>query len=769
MIAQDDAQILLEGLNYLTENPKATVWKGTSRISFLGSLSEIFLTDDINQIRKDLQMLSSGQVSSNTTPQDVIERAVKQGITKENLEVRVQEQRSQVKYWVNKIKERTAAQKIAEKEIKSTESAKTAEKETTPKPQPEKVQKETAKPKARETVIKENIQPKEEVIPITDKESVENQVSVDEKLENIQITFDTKETGSVQERLDASQPFYVASLKSKESEFIDLNPSLNLISKGVSSEALNNASNSLPEGPEKHTIQRISLTMEKIERIFPDEISRFRNFVSVENLEIQIAKTDFNPSSNNIFLSSNQQGGYSISDGSSYIDSIASFAKDKVLNKASDAVLSKVKTEVGGKLAKSAIGKAVSSFGKKIAGTAIGKAIGAIGGKIATAIAAIGGPLAWLIGLVANAVMGWLTEKLLPLLNKIKDWIKNAAAGTATAAITIISIPFIYVASSFITTLLIVLIVLPISVAVIMFIINSGAYVVPPNESIFKSENAFVEVIKDAEPSGPFENSSLPLKIKYTISIRAKKEQLTNLRFSHICKVVNKNSQTDCDSPLPQDKPESISAASPYVFMYETTYSGNAYQDSLVINTFTVTADSTSTKNENTSGSASIIIGEAPTQCLTLSGNWPGGYKANMETAIAHLASGYGNFLAKVCSGGDLALKYNPDSVAYWGYYHGTYIDFYKGGLVTEREAKYILAHELAHALADRIPSIYMRYLSTSGITSETPRCLYSYDSSLLEERFAESVAFYAANPCSFLLQNKYPIHYRFVKENVFK
>ncbi len=621
MIARSDALILLEGLDYLIENPNVQSWKGTSRISFLGSLSEIFLTDDIGQIRKDLEIISSGQISSNTTPQDVLERAANQNITKENLEVRVQEQRSQVKYWVSKLKERVAEQKTIENQVKKTETTGATGKETINQKQT----KTTPQQKPKEVPIKEKLSTKEAVIPVTGKEEIGKETPVKQKLENIQIKFDVKETGGVEERLNATQPFLAASLKTQQSEFIDLNPSLNLISKGISSKNLERASNSLPEGPEKESLFRISYTMKEIEKIFPDEISRFKNYTSIENLEIQISKSDFTPTQNNILLKPNINsfGGYTAFDDSSSVEDIAGFAKDQVLDKASDAILSKVKTQIGGKLANSALGKAVSSLSSKLTSSAIGKTISALGAKIGAAFGNI-------VGAIVGAIAGWIAEKLLPFLQKIKDGAKKVAKGAIATVATIIFLPISLFASSFVTTFLITIITLPILVAIIMFIINSGAYVVPAKPSTISAQeliSPYIDVIKTANPAGPFKNSELPLEIEYTVEIKAKKSGLTNIQINDNCTVTKKNSSPSCPSissgtkiPTGDEIPENITTSQSFSFKYKRSYSSPTFEDSLIIDTISVVADVPEQKNVESASSAIIKIGNPPEQCPS---GWP--------------------------------------------------------------------------------------------------------------------------------------------------
>ncbi|MFH1971546.1 MAG: hypothetical protein ABIJ05_04150 [Patescibacteria group bacterium] len=562
-----------------------------------------------------------------------------------------------------------------------------------------------------------------------------------------------------------------------------------LFVRGIRSNVLEEKFQGFQTNRQDEIAQLIS-NIRKYEEAFPG-YAKLINPLSPKDISLLTsANSGFNQAQVALMMKPVGEGGISILPKGGPLGGILDRVGQQLFGKAASGFVNKALTSVAGKVASgaavsTAAGTAASAltsvaggpaglllfaaqYGKQILGKIADWIsqnkevfIGILGVASGFGIIAFGGPaLAAFVPMAVGgmSLVGAAGGGMKGIGKGVSGFWNTVLAGFTTVFFPSIGIPFLITA-----------ITLPFVIAIIIFIINSGAYIVPPSESLLISENTFIEVTKDAVPSGPFENSDLPLKIKYNISVRAKKGMLTNLRFSHTCKVVSKNSQTNCEAPLPQDKPDSISPTAPYIFSYETTYSGNSYQNSLVINTFTVNADTSSSKNETTSGSASIIIGEAPTQCLALSGTWPGGYKANMESAIAYLATGYGNFVAKICSGGDLALKYNPSSVSYWGFYHKTYIDFYSGGLTSERDAKYILAHELAHALADRIPSIYMKYESTAGITSETPKCLYDYNTSLLEERFAESISFYAANPCSFSLQSKYPIHYRFVNENVFK
>jgi len=669
MIAKEDAQLFLKILDYFTGNPNKTIWEeqgNISRKTFLVTLAQIFRTDDIGQIRKDLVKITSGKISPNTIPQDVLDRAKKQGLTEENLKTIVQDQKSQVKYWANKIRQnlaqkKTASKKTATGEGKIETATEKVKKETsTTQAQIKNVEKESTQQKAKEVSLKGGLPTKKVVVPATGEGKIETEIPVGQKLKDIQIKFDSSKLGSSQERLNATQPFFVASLKSQKSEFIDLNPSLNLISKGISSETLDNATSSLPDGPEKNTIHRISGTMGQIEKIFPNEVSQIRNFVSIDNLEVRISKVGFNPSPNNLLLSPNRNfpEGYSISDGSSGVNTIVDFAKNKVINKASSTILSKIKTKIGGKLAKTAVGKAASSLAAKLSGTAVGKALSAIGAKIGAALGSVAPIIGNIIGAIVGAIAGWLVEKLLPLINKIKKWLKeNGQAILATAA-TVVVLPFYYVASSILVPILIILIAIPIVIAIIMFIINSGAYIVPPRggTNIPGQDliSPYVEVTKTANPTGPFKNSDLPLTIEYTVEIKAKKSGLTNIQILDNCTVTKKNSSPSCPPldpgtkiPSGEEIPETITSSQAFSFKYKRNYSSPAFEDSLVVDTISVIADVPEMNGAEAASSAIIKIGKPPEQCPS---GWP-------VSGVYYLTQGPGgSYSHKLCQAIDIAM-----------------------------------------------------------------------------------------------------------------
>ncbi|MBU4351175.1 hypothetical protein L6250_03420 [Candidatus Parcubacteria bacterium] len=284
-------------------------------------------------------------------------------------------------------------------------------------------------------------------------------------------------------------------------------------------------------------------------------------------------------------------------------------------------------------------------------------------------------------------------------------------------------------------------------------------------------ENPHIGVTKTPVPSGPFQNSQLPFSAEYRITITAKQQKLTNIQFQYECKVSKEGSSIPCPNLNPSipTPPVEISPGNPFTFSYRQIYT-TGFQNSLVIDTIKVKATPAGVSNQTGIASVSIAIGSPPTGCFVFDQSWSANptYKADLESAIAFLVSSYPTYASKVCSGGTLELRYNPAGLYnYWGYYHGTWIEFFPLGAAN---ARYILIHEACHALVDRISSLWPQYTSYPGIFNETPRCFYSYGADLYEERLCEAVTFYAI-PCSrnanFNLT--YPIHYQFVKNHVYQ
>ncbi|KKU10246.1 MAG: hypothetical protein UX13_C0016G0003 [Candidatus Woesebacteria bacterium GW2011_GWB1_45_5] len=201
--------------------------------------------------------------------------------------------------------------------------------------------------------------------------------------------------------------------------------------------------------------------------------------------------------------------------------------------------------------------------------------------------------------------------------------------------------------------ILITLFVFPVVVAFILFIINSGAYIVPPaprGEGSGAIESPYIDVVKTAIPPGPFENEDLPLTVEYKIEVKAKKGPLQNVSIKYSCSVIKEASSTICPEPdpgVPATVEGGISPATPFSFTYKQTYNELNYQDSFVTDVITVTADAVEQSGARAADSATIKIGEPPEDCPSI---WPtnggsitqGAYTSDSHKSIEAIDVGTG-------------------------------------------------------------------------------------------------------------------------------
>lgn len=346
--------------------------------------------------------------------------------------------------------------------------------------------------------------------------------------------------------------------------------------------------------------------------------------------------------------------------------------------------------------------------------------------------------------------------------------------------------------------LIVAIIAIPLVVAFIVFIINSGAYVVPPSPSELFQESPYISVEKTAEPSGPFDNGDLPQRITYTITVTATRLTLTNILFEWSCRVFSESGQTcpaysnvtvngeSQPTLLPPTPPQILSpAGDPYVITYQQLYSSGQFEDSAIIDIFTVTADTEEQAGTRASGSVTIIIGQPPTACFEFavgesdplgrpSIDWsqdPTG-QSNILSAIGQLGLAPA-YTAPLCANGTIYLYRIP--VNYGGGWasikNGGSIFLYNGGTSGYGTAVYTLAHETGHILNYRRPDIYADFISQGITVIEGYLHTYPNQKSPSED-FAETIGLYVGEPVyhpakwgSFSYQGRYPRHYNFARD----
>ncbi len=455
----------------------------------------------------------------------------------------------------------------------------------------------------------------------------------------------------------------------------------------------------------------------------------------------------------------------------------------------------------GSSLYKNAAGFLASSLAKKFVTQTVMKL------GIQAALTGLTGGAA----LLASGAVSLAVDKVIaPVMKNWKELLALAmAVPLAIAGIFIAAIGA--VAAAFGITVVAVVIGVPIITVLILFIINSGAYIVPPSTPLEGveiigdpnssgvgggvKENPYIFVSKIANPAGPFPNQ-FPKSIQYTITIRAKQSAnpLTNVKLKYECSATAAAGNVACPpNPTLPTPPATIDAAGGFSFSYTQNYSA-AFRDSLVMDTITVTADVAGTVGSVASGFASVIFGTPPTGCFTLNETW-GEKKPIMLQAIAQIVR-QKDYTAKLCAKGTIPLIYDsnqangttPGGIKYGGYTTYPRITFYPLALGNVNSAFYTLAHESGHIFSHAQPGIYDNYKNQVPLptTDDGFICTYpikrrtpTFDPRL-SENFAEAIALYHANnslssatrdfTCmgGLKLQQKYPTYYNFLNANVF-
>lgn len=432
------------------------------------------------------------------------------------------------------------------------------------------------------------------------------------------------------------------------------------------------------------------------------------------------------------------------------------------------------------------VGTIIGAVGGLVAGTAISKVIAWVKDNIHKAKGAIitvaGGLLGGGIGIatgfgalsggILGGFAGWGAASLasggLPGLRASANIgaknVMNIGWAIGTTALAGIGGP-----------ILTILLVFPLIITLILFIINSGAYVVPPGVSSASSQNQYIDVTKTATPAGPFKNSDLPLKIKYNITITAKKSALTNVKITDTCTVVTKEGQQPCQSPPIVAPNGTIAVGAPLTFSYEAIYN-STYTDALVLNTVKVTANVIEeTALQTAEGSYSIIIGNPPTECFEFDKSWANQVtgKANVSKAILKMSAAK-TYMATLCKGGKITLTYSTKNVKYGGEIINGGITLYRPGTyLSDLVTLYTLAHESGHIYAHRT-SADEKFADDPKVKGEGYICTYPMGKTTNED-FAETIALYISKVagstqagCMSNFRTQYPNHWSFARNSIF-
>ena len=757
----DEARLLIEAWNYFDSHPKEKFWEGLpgiSRDEFYRLMPVITGIENLVEAKNYLGRVAQGRISE-TVPGTIIEKAKEGEIPKPYLED-ARRATASVRAWLKNIKpkgqESLAFRQVAAAQVKA-ELARIEESRT------ERPKIETA-PLKTPAPIPETIAtsfPPEESVPF-----------------GIKITPAELKAFGESVGKAGGIPFKLVSFFAPPKVLARTPQATAALASAMSLSQISAKAQDLPEIEKKHFL-RIVENLRQAEFSFYGQVRLSRTIISVREITILMGPEFGMTQGEAVAL---VRGGAPSGRGPSFISGVgrqifgglAQRAVTKAATKAVTSALTKAEVSITTKAVAVAAGAPAGPVGIAI-GLAVGwlvdkaKDLGSWLIRNAPKVAIGLGALLFGTGFALNSSLLMGTGGLVgfgglvgqaggvgPALSRAGGFASSVITGITSLAVASIATP-----------LIVALISIPVLVAIILFIINSGAYIVPPSSFSVLEENPHIGIVKEVSPSGPFENSNLPLTVTYTITITAKRGTLTNIGFEHKCGAIAKNSTNSCPAPLPQSIPQEISPVEPYVFTYTQTYSGSSYRDSLVINTFTVTADTPETTGASASGVASIIIGNPPTGCYKVAGTWPANERAAIMAATSNLVGRSPTFVARLCAAySQVNLYYDPSKVCgVWGCAPGgNVIYFNSAGLGNTHNATYILAHESGHVLAYGSPNLYQAYLAFPGTLGELPVC--TYGGTEPAEGFAEAIARYAVG--SACLSNE-PNNKSFVETHIFR
>lgn len=285
--------------------------------------------------------------------------------------------------------------------------------------------------------------------------------------------------------------------------------------------------------------------------------------------------------------------------------------------------------------------------------------------SITTALGTVAPGIGNLVGAAIGVIGGFLIEKVWGFIKKHKDFflgllgvglglgllglglpvlvaavpivlggmamfgsaVSPSAGGGIGGVYNSISAGFLAIFPSFALPMALSFLGLIVAIILILFIINSSAYVVPPTTYLSSTMNPYIKLEKTIESTNSgfasFDNSKLPLTVTYKVTITPLKANLTNVNLKYKCSVVKEKSSPACPK-IQGSFPESIDEIKvgvPYSLTYTHNFTPPTFQDTLTIDTILLKADVVNyVFDSSISTSASVSIGNPPSECPAI---WP--------------------------------------------------------------------------------------------------------------------------------------------------
>lgn len=286
-----------------------------------------------------------------------------------------------------------------------------------------------------------------------------------------------------------------------------------------------------------------------------------------------------------------------------------------------------------------------------------------------------------------------------------------------------------------------------------------------PTTIVTPGENQFFTLTKTAQP-GTMGNNDLPSEIKFTITLRAKDTNLTNIQITDDLKVQKQSGtftvSADKDGrpispPCPGAAPPSLSANETWVCEFSIIADKQPperdFSDSLVANTVTVRTTPEGQSEITDSNSATVIIGTPPTLCafLDIQETWSQTERNNINEVCKTLDRSP-KVISLLRNAGTINLiKDGARSDGVCGAVNGARTITIYCDISSLPFAKYVIIHELGHVISNYNGPTYQAFRASGAFQVEKLMPTYPFDVSSdpevgPNESFAEMVTEYVVS-----------------------